>query len=233
MVRSAPNLIVEASLLSGEVRRVACVDEVGRGAVAGPVSVGAVLLSQPMGVPPSGLADSKFLSPARRSALVEPIVSWAEACAVGHASAGEVDSLGVNGALRLAALRAFAAVPHPDVVLLDGAHDWISPLGRAEELSSRREDGETLPVVPKGSALAGSGPVRVMTRVAADATCAGVAAASVLAKVERDAVMVELADDHPGFGFDRNKGYATAEHVAGLRDLGPSSVHRVSWRLPS
>ncbi len=75
-------------------------------------------------------------------------------------------------------------------------------------------------------------PPRVTTRVRADLTCAGVAAASVLAKCERDAIMVELAEQHPEYGWALNKGYSAPDHIEALRRLGPTPLHRRSWNLP-
>jgi len=122
------------------------------------------------------------------------------------ASAGEIDSIGIIGALALAAARAINATGvRPDVVLLDGKHDWLSR------------------VAPQA---------RVVTRVKADTSCAAVAAASIIAKVERDAHMVRLASEHPAYRWDSNKGYAAPEHVMALEHHGPTPVHRVSWRLP-
>ncbi len=75
-------------------------------------------------------------------------------------------------------------------------------------------------------------PVRVVTKVRADRTCASVAAASILAKVARDAVMTGLSADFPDYGWDANKGYGTAEHLEALARLGPTPHHRLTWRLP-
>lgn len=213
---TTPDLVVEHGLLGAGARLVAGMDEVGRGSLAGPVSVGVVVVDAATPDCPEGVADSKLLTPAARTALLPVLHGWGLARAVGHASAAEIDAVGIVGALRLAGRRALtevsALVGAVDAVVLDGSHDWLSPtlLDLDDDL-----------VTP-----------RVHLQVKADLACASVAAASVLAKCTRDALMVGLAADHPDYGWDRNKGYASAEHVAALRRLGPSPWHRVSWRLP-
>lgn len=195
--------------------RVAGSDEVGRGALGGPVSVGVVVLDSTTKRPPTGLRDSKLLTPASREALAPRIRRWASASAVGHASAAEIDELGILRALRLAGERALAALPGlPDLVLLDGNYDWYSRPERAS-----------------GSPLTTS-LRRVELAVKADLACASAAAASVLAKVERDALMRELSRAYPEYGWQENKGYATPWHLRALAEVGPSAEHRRSWRLP-
>ena len=219
-----PSLRVEKALLRDGHAWVAGVDEVGRGALCGPVSVGVVVVGADVGRVPVGLADSKLLSPDQRARLAPAVRRWAPWHAVGHAGADEVDAVGVLAALRLAALRALASLPAtaptPEVVLLDGSHDW---------LTARDEQGDLFAAGPPEPAVA---VPRVVTRVKADLACASVAAASVLAKTERDARMVQLAADHPEYGWDSNKGYAAPEHVAALERHGPTPWHRRSWRLP-
>ncbi|VEG26940.1 ribonuclease HII [Actinomyces howellii] len=203
-------------------------DEVGRGSLAGPVTVGLVVVSA--STPdhlPEGLADSKQLSPRRRQALVEPCRAWATDHAVCHASAAEIDELGIMGALRLAGRRALSEVASrghlPGALILDGPVDWLAPHGPGG------------PGAPGGQGPPAAGPTTsaaplVRTQVGADAGCAVVAAASVLAKVERDALMAALPD--PGYGWASNKGYASAAHVQALARLGADEQHRRSWRLP-
>ena len=219
-VRSAaPSLRVEKRLLrEGHTLLGAC-DEVGRGALGGPVTVGMVLVDATVQRPLSGVRDSKLLTPAARVALVPRIRRWVLGHAVGHATAEEIDEHGIIAALRMAGHRALAGLPaHPDVVLLDGNHDWLS---RPRQPSLFDE-----------TPLADVPPPRVRTMIKADLQCSSVAAASVLAKTERDAIMVRLAADHPGYGWEENKGYSTAAHADALRRLGPSVHHRQSWRLP-
>ncbi|MDQ0678042.1 ribonuclease HII [Arthrobacter pascens] len=221
-VRSkAPTLRFERTFKERGARYLAGVDEVGRGALAGPVSVGIAVVDLHTQKPLSGVRDSKLLNPAERERL-EPLVrSWSVASAVGHASAQEIDTLGIIAALRLAGTRAWsdilAAGVTPDMVLLDGSHNWLSP---AEQLSlfdqTATDPGCDAPV---------------HTRIKADMQCLSVAAASVIAKVERDQRMRELHVEYPEFGWDVNKGYATAFHRDVLRAAGPTPYHRVSWNL--
>lgn len=211
-----PDLRTERALLRAGARVVVGMDEVGRGALAGPVSVGAVAVGPTTRACPRGVADSKLLTPSARERLVPGLQRWGLARAVGHASPTEIDAIGIVAALRLAGLRALAALDlQADVVLLDGCHDWLTA---PDELDLFDGAQAAVPAV--------------RTRVKADRTCASVAAASVLAKCERDAMMVGLAADHPGYGWDGNKGYGSADHVDALRRWGPTAVHRRSWRLP-
>ena len=228
VVASAPSLRVEKRLLRDGHRWVVCIDEVGRGALGGPATAGVVVIDATVRRPLTGVRDSKLLGPSAREALVERIERWAVASAVGHASAGEVDAFGINPALRLAAHRAIAALPiavspDDDIVLLDGSVDWVSVPVQSDLLAPP-------PVaVADGIDLR---PPPVITRVKADLSCCGVAAASVLAKVSRDAVMGELARAHPVYAWDANKGYASPAHIDGLRRFGPCEEHRRSWALP-
>lgn len=214
-----PHLEVEARLFADGVTFVGAMDEVGRGSAFGPCSVGLVLLDAHAGAFPVGLRDSKLLSESAREQLVAPLFTWVSDFAVGHASAAEIDEFGLTAALRLAGHRALHEVSlRPDVLLLDGRHDWLSPPSQGS-LS-----GPVYPIVVVP-------PVR--TIVKGDLTCASVAAASVLAKVARDHLVRDLARQFPGYDVENNKGYVTATHAAALRRLGPSLHHRVSWNLPA
>ena len=139
---------------------------------------------------------------------------------MGHASSSEIDEIGIIAALRLAGRRALAQlrVP-PDMVILDGNHNYL-----ADRLSFEG--------TPPLSDAAPASP-HVVTLVRADMRCSSVAAASVLAKTTRDSLMVQWAADHAGYEWEVNKGYAAPAHLDALRRLGPSSLHRVSWRLPT
>ncbi|MEX5298931.1 ribonuclease HII [Kocuria sp. CPCC 205292] len=233
-----PGLAAERSLAGPDGRLVGGMDEVGRGALAGPVTAGVVVLrpGTERGVP--GLRDSKLLSPARREALVPRILEWCAAGGVGHASPQEIDGLGLTAALRLAGRRAIAAAAQrgalPDVVLLDGGHDWLSGPG-AGTLFDGVDGVDVHPGSGPGPAGAGArAPVwagTVVTRVKADLACASVAAASVLAKVERDRIMGELADGWPQYGWESNKGYGAERHRRALEEHGATPHHRLSWRL--
>lgn len=211
---------MERRLLREGAALVGGVDEVGRGALSGPVSVGIVVVTDSHRSL-TGVRDSKLLTASMRVALVPRIRSWAADWGVGHASPSEIDDVGIVAALRLAALRALEQLTHrPDVVILDGRHDWLS----APSQESLFADDLTDP-------LAGGVP-RVTTLVKADLQCTSVAAASVLAKVERDATMTDLHASNPQYGWSRNKGYAAPDHVEALRRHGPTVHHRRTWRLP-
>lgn len=199
---------------------VAGMDEVGRGALAGPVSVGVTVVRATTRPCPAGLTDSKALSAAARERFEALVQRWAVAWAVGHASAAEIDEVGIIGALRRAGERALSraeAVCGPvAAVLLDGSHDWLTPPAQGDLFSA--DD---------------VGPARaVRTLVKGDLRCASVAGASVLAKCERDRIMTALAAGHERYGWDRNKGYGAPDHLEALRTAGPSEHHRRSWRLP-
>ena len=216
-----PTLRVERALQREGHRLLAGMDEVGRGALAGPVSVGVVVIDEVCRSAPVGVKDSKLLSHQMRERMVPKIQRWASAYSVGHSSPGEIDQFGIMVALRLAGTRALAALPViPDLVILDGNYDWLTDPERVGLLG----------LLESGGALAPSVPVRTMVK--ADLFCSSVAAASVLAKVERDAMMVALAAEVPGYAWELNKGYSAPEHFAALRCRGPSAHHRRSWRLP-
>ena len=211
-----PTLELERELFSSGVRVLASIDEVGRGAIAGPVTVGVVAVTSDCSEPPAGIRDSKLLSPAKRIALVEPIRQWVLAHAVANATSAEVDELGIVGALRLAGVRALTELTMsgvtPDLVLLDGSHDWLSSDSLFDDPSGFRAP-----------------PVR--TQVKGDLTCTSVAAASVLAKVDRDAHMTALDQRFPAYGWSGNKGYGSPGHQQAIRELGVTEFHRVSWNI--
>lgn len=198
---SHPSLAHELALRERGYARVAGVDEAGRGAWAGPVMAAAVILPLAPDVAEAlrDVNDSKQLSPARRAACREVIVRVATACAVGAASAEEIDALGIVRATRLAMARAVAGLSvQPDALLIDAL---------------------TLPDV--------SIPQRAFNF--ADSISLSVAAASILAKTERDALMEQLEALHPGYGFARHKGYGTRAHRQALQALGVSPAHRRSF----
>lgn len=243
MTPTRPDLRHERSLLRGGARVVVGMDEVGRGALAGPVSVGAVAVDLTTRACPRGVADSKLLTAAARERLRPALQRWGVGRAVGHASPAEIDAVGIVAALRLAGMRALALLDlEVDLVLLDGSHDWLTPPAQGELFGSAGgplAPGGAPPVsgpgpfeIPASSPGALGGVPVVRTKVRADRSCASVAAASVLAKCERDALMIALADDHPAYGWQENKGYGAPGHLEALRLLGPSTVHRRSWRLP-
>ncbi|MGN6754346.1 MAG: ribonuclease HII [Intrasporangium sp.] len=214
-----PSLRVERQLQRQGHRLLAGMDEVGRGALAGPVTVGVVVIDETVRSAPTGIRDSKLLTEKARQGLVPRIQRWAIAYAVGHSGPEEIDEIGIMAALRLAGLRALAAIElTPDLVSLDGNHDWLTAPTEVGLLAFTEPGGPATPPVS--------------TMIKADLKCSSVAAASVLAKVERDALMVELGADHPSYGWHLNKGYAAPEHMDALSRLGPCELHRRSWRLP-
>lgn len=239
MKSAAPTLRFERSFLDSGYRFLAGCDEVGRGALAGPVSVGLVMIDLSAVTGLRGVRDSKLLSPADRIKLVPRIQKWALAYGVGHATAAEIDDVGLMRALRLAGNRAWEQVvvtARPDAVILDGNHDWLSPreqatLFDAENLKTGALDGDALNAGALDAEIVNGCDVPVHTRIKADLQCLSVAAASVLAKVERDAMMVAYAADHPQYGWEINKGYATAGHRAAIDGLGATALHRTTWRL--
>ena len=198
-----PNLQEELALRASGYAHVAGIDEAGRGAWAGPVYAAAVVL--PLDRPDlaellDGVCDSKQLSPAKREALLPVIQDVAEAVGVGWASPGEVDEMGIVAATRQAMARAVAE-------LNGGAHALLIDYVRLPDVDL---------------------PQRALPK--ADVHCMSVAAASIVAKVTRDRLMVALDADFPGYGFARHKGYGTRQHREALTRLGPSPIHRMSWR---
>lgn len=211
MAVATPTLEREGALLTGSPL-VFALDEVGRGALAGPVTVGASVVDESAlaaGVP-QGLRDSKLVPAGRRAEVAERASRWVRASALGWATAGEVDEVGIVRALGLAAVRALGALgrqgfpPADGVVLLDGNHDYIGG-GRL---------GYDVRTVVKG-----------------DRDCASLAAASVIAKVARDELMAGLHDELPVYAWASNKGYASAAHREAIRDHGLSAHHRRSWAI--
>ncbi len=177
------------------------IDEVGRGAWAGPLVVGLVRFSEnPVYV--GELNDSKLLSKKQREDLDGRIRSGAQ-CAIGEVSAAEVDELGLTAATRLAIMRALAQFSDIDDILIDGVVNYLK--GTQYESVSR-------------------------TQIKADQTSAPVMAASILAKVYRDRVMAKLDTVHSGYGFVSNVGYGTAQHLAALKTLGICEAHRRSYK---
>jgi len=208
----APKLTLERRLL-GECDLIISLDEVGRGALAGPVAVGAAVMDAAGARRrvPEGLRDSKLVTERRRPEVAARAASWVQASGVGWASAAEVDEVGIMRALGLAASRAVLSVVEQGVstigalVLLDGNHDYVSAVHPA--------------------------PLRVRPVIKADRDCASVSAASVIAKVARDAYMGDLHEGHPDYQWNRNKGYASLEHRDAIRSLGLSPHHRSSWAI--
>ncbi|HEY8590228.1 MAG TPA: ribonuclease HII, partial [Naasia sp.] len=217
----APNLKWERELAETGARWVIGCDEVGRGAIAGPVAIGMVVVDLESR-PPRGLRDSKLLPQPRREQLAPLVDRWALHASVGMASNEEIDAIGLTAALGLAGARALlglleGGLPEAEaaeaVVLLDGNSDYLT----------RALAPAGVPCTP-----------RVTTRIKADMTCASVSGASVLAKVTRDRLMIDSHDTHPHYGWVSNKGYGSPTHWAAIDAWGASPLHRHTWlRTPS
>jgi ribonuclease HII len=202
----------------GEV--VVGVDEVGRGALAGPMLVGALTV-RTCEEPPEGLDDSKRLSHAQRVSLVDPLRSWALEWSLGVVSVGEIDEWGIRLALAVGATRALERLrTAPTHALVDGPLNLLS--------AEREFRGEAVATCPPFTFET----LPVTTIVGGDQRSAAIAGAAVLAKVERDSMMVELDRECSEYGWGRNKGYGVPEHLDGIRRVGVSVHHRISWNLP-
>jgi ribonuclease HII len=199
--RSAPTLHQESRLWRDGFRHVAGIDEVGRGALAGPVVAAAVML--PPGTQLAGVwtavRDSKLLTPAQRQALVPQIQASALAWGIGSAAPTLIDQQGIAAATRVAMQQASAALdPTPDYLVID----WVK-----------------LPGVK----------IAQTSLIKADRDIVSVAAASILAKVYRDELMIALHTTYPMYHFHQHKGYGAATHLAALAEYGPCAEHRYSF----
>lgn len=200
MAAPVPTLRRERALWRAGVVRVAGVDEVGVAPACGPVLAAAVIL-RPNSRRISGVRDSKTLSAAQREALDPEIRRRALAVGIGAASVAEIDRLNIYHATHLAMRRALARLGGHDHVLVDG----LRIAGFEEEVG------------PYDAVVDGDGHVY------------SIACASIVAKVVRDRLMARLAARHPGYGWERNAGYATAEHRAAMAELGVTAFHRRSF----
>jgi len=198
-----PDLTFERALWASGVRLVAGIDEAGRGPLAGPVAAAAVILPDDPQVIAwlSGVRDSKQLSPSARQAARQKVIAIALGWGVGFASAEEIDGLGILPATYLAAHRALAELA------LQPEHLLLDYLFLREL------------ALPQTSLIKG------------DCRSLSIAAASVLAKTARDALMLELDAQYPGYGLAAHKGYATDVHRQAIRRLGPCPIHRRSFTL--
>lgn len=197
-----PDLSFERSLWAKGLRKVAGLDEAGRGPIAGPVCAAAIILpvDKSLFVSLRGVRDSKQMTPAGREYWAECLKEIAISFGIGFASSEEIDRIGILPATRLAAYRALQALSaRPEHLLLDYLElpDCLQP---------------QTPLV-KG-----------------DARSLSIAAASVLAKTARDELLCEMDALYPGYGFAAHKGYCTAAHLRALERLGPCPIHRMSFR---
>jgi ribonuclease HII len=198
MTRAFPDLSLEAEAIAQGAARVAGVDEVGRGPLAGPVTAAAVILN--MDDVPPGIDDSKRLRDSAREVLATQIKARAVGWSIAHASVAEIDALNILQASHLAMRRA-----------LDG----LSPTAAFALIDGNR--------IPKGLTLP------ALCVVKGDARSLSIAAASIIAKVERDRIMCELSLTNPGYGWEKNAGYPSPQHREALRRLGPTPYHRTSF----
>ncbi|MYS08255.1 ribonuclease HII [Streptomyces sp. SID6041] len=197
-----PTHTVERSLRATTgAKIVAGVDEVGRGAWAGPVTVCAAVTG--LRRAPEGLTDSKLITPKRRTVLAAELERWVTAYALGDASPQEIDELGMTAALRLAAVRALEGLPvRPDAVILDGKHDYLGGPWQVR-------------TVIKGD--------QSCIAVAAASVIAKVRRDTVMAQLCTD------AEEYAAYAFHANAGYPSPVHKAALQELGPTPHHRLSW----
>lgn len=205
MTRVDPDLFFESKLWQSGLLPVAGLDEAGRGALAGPVAVGAVILPHDHAFLTEALAgvrDSKQMTPLERESLAPRIVEVAQTSNVGFASAEEIDTLGIVPATRLAALRALSGLSILPQYLLT---DFRLELPQLD--------------TPQTAFVKG------------DAICLSIAAASVLAKTARDRLMRELDQCYEGYGLGKHKGYGTQVHRSAMKRLGISPIHRRSFQV--
>lgn len=242
-----PSLDYERDFLIKGYDFVIGIDEVGRGSLAGPVMVGAAILGASEinleNDMPEGLADSKLLTERKREALYEPLKNWCSAYSVGSCTNHEIDEWGIEYSLGIAALKAISSaqenlikninntnnnfnefesnslnkiVKHNKMaVILDGPYDYIHKVFNTF-------DAPILPV-----------SIDVNTLVKADRKCASVAAASVIAKVTRDHMMIDFSnlEKYAVYDWAHNKGYGSAAHREAISKYGASDLHRISWHL--
>lgn len=203
LIPRQPDLSFETVLWQQEIYPVAGIDEAGRGALAGPVAAGVVILPPEAGIADrlNGVRDSKQMSPAERWYWADRLPVLAQAWAVGFATHQEIDKLGIVPAVRLAVSRALASLA------LQPAHLLV--------------DYINLPDCP----------IPQTALVKGDARSLSIAAASVLAKTARDARMVELDALYPGYGFACHKGYGTLAHRRAIHRLGYSPIHRLTFQV--
>ena len=226
-----PTLKQERRLWQAGHECVAGIDEVGRGAWAGPLSVGVAVVRPGARMPsvPKWLRDSKMLPEERREAIFDEVAAWCAAWSVGHASAAECDRWGMTAAQRLATCRALAGLGVvPDAVVLDGPYDFVRD--RTPQLPGLEPGDSDDAWLPLPDVVL---PSLVVPMIDADQHCAAVSAASVLAKVVRDRIMRAEAEHFPAYEFERNKGYPSPTHKFALRGYGLSVIHRRSWAFVS
>ncbi len=196
-MKKSPTFSEERALLEAGYTAIVGVDEVGCGALAGPVIAAAVIF--PLNSRLKKVKDSKLLTEKAREGLYPLIMKKAQAVGVSRSSVEEIDKFGLRQATFMALRRAIEQVPVADFVLVDG---WMLP-----DL-----------VLPQKHIIKGDRKVK------------SIAAASIIAKVTRDRLMVDFAEQYPEYGFDQHKGYGTEAHQAAIQKHGPCPIHRLSFK---
>ena len=194
---TGPDFTFEQDLFARGIVRIAGVDEVGRGPLAGPVTAAAVILD-PHNIP-DGLNDSKALTKRKREAL-EPMIFATAQVSIAHATVEEIDEINILRASHLAMERAVAGLGGVDHALIDGN------------------------MIPRDLT------VPATTVIKGDARSLSIAAASIVAKICRDRIMCDLAQQFPGYGWDTNAGYGSKSHISALQNLGVTPHHRRSFK---
>ncbi|WP_420568828.1 ribonuclease HII [Thalassovita sp.] len=195
---STPDYSLEHAAHAQGFLRIAGVDEVGRGPLAGPVTAAAVILD-PNRIP-AGLNDSKKLSEKKRESLLKELLEVAQV-SVAHATVEEIDTHNILRASHIAMVRAIQGLPQqPDYALIDGN------------------------MIPQNLTIPSQAVIK------GDALSVSIAAASIVAKIRRDQLMVELGQQFPGYGWEKNKGYPSKQHREALENLGVTPHHRRSFK---
>ena len=195
-------LQIENEIHEKGYKYIACIDEVGRGCLAGSVVTCAIIM--PVGLLIDGVNDSKKLTPKKRDKLFDEIMEKAIAVGIGELDCHTIDEINIKNATKMAMLLAISNLKtkdgqsiYPDYLLID-----------AEKLDVD---------IPQSNIVKG------------DAKCHGIAAASIIAKVTRDRQMIELDEKYPEYNFKSNKGYGTKDHVQALLQYGPKDIHRLTF----
>ena len=197
-----PDLSFEQPIWQAGIKHIAGIDEAGRGALAGPVAAGAVILNPDPELQQilHGVHDSKQLTLAQRQFWAGCIRFQAAAWGIGYASSSEIDALGIVPAIHLATKRALDSLfVLPEHLLLD-------------------------------CLLLPDYPLPQTALIKGDCRSLSIAAASILAKTERDVLMIEMEQQYPGYDFGRHKGYGTTRHLQAIERWGPSPIHRLSFK---
>ena len=199
-----PSLRLERSLLRAGHLMVGGIDEVGRGPLAGPIYVGLVVVTADTTTAPRGVRDSKLTKSGERAQLAHLVKNWAWTTTA-SVDAQFIDRFGLTQALRECVNIAYGIAKQegmaPSAIILDGTYNFCDP-----DL-----------------------PISVVMKRKADQSASSVAAASVIAKVKRDEFMQQRSIDFPGYGWDRNSGYGTREHIDAIKRLGLTKLHRTSF----